>query len=290
MNKTILVAGGDLRQVHLANLFAQSNTVYAIGFNEYIEFDQKVQLVTRPESVRTRPDYLILPVSACTDGGYLSTPLWDYRLRLAALLDGMERPSLVFGGILDSEAEKVISLRGLSYINYLQREELAVLNAVPTAEGALQIMMEELPTTIYGQKCLMTGFGRISKVLTKYLTALGASLTIAARKYSDLAWARIYGAQAVRIPEMQRGIEEYTAVINTVPALIFSEEILSKLKKGCLVIDLASKPGGVDFETANRLGLKAIWALSLPGKTAPITSGEIVYDTICNILQERGEV
>ena len=61
------------------------------------------------------------------------------------------------------------------------------------------------------------------------------------------------------------------------------------LKKGSLLIDLASKPGGVDIEEAGNAGVKTIWALSLPGKVAPISSGEIIARTILNILEERGE-
>lgn len=164
------------------------------------------------------------------------------------------------------------------------------INSVPTSEGAIQIAMEELSTTIFGIKVLITGFGRIAKVMVKALTGLGADVSITARKYSDLAWAKIYGCKAVHISELTEHICEYDLVYNTVPAVILDEKKLSKLKDNCLLIDLASKPGGVDFETARKLGIKTIWALSLPGKVAPVTSGEIIADTICNILSERGEI
>lgn len=150
--------------------------------------------------------------------------------------------------------------------------------------------MEEISTTIYGQKVLLTGFGRITKVMVKALTGLGADVSVTARKYSDLAWARIYGCKAIHISELDNYISDYSLIFNTVPAVILDEKKLSKLKHDCLLIDLASKPGGVDFDTARKLGIKVIWALSLPGKVAPVTSGEIIADTICNILTERGEL
>lgn len=81
---------------------------------------------------------------------------------------------------------------------------------------------------------------------------------------------------------------QFDLVVNTVPATILTFDILKHLKRECLLIDLASKPGGVCFKTARDLGLKTIWALSLPGKVAPITSGEIIKNTIDNILCERG--
>ena len=39
---------------------------------------------------------------------------------------------------------------------------------------------------------------------------------------------------------------------------------------------------------ATELGKKVIWLLSLPGKVAPKTAGEIIKDTIINILNELG--
>ena len=51
---------------------------------------------------------------------------------------------------------------------------------------------------------------------------------------------------------------------------------------------MASKPGGVDLEAAAQLGVKVVWALSLPGKVAPVTAGRSIKTTIYNILHELG--
>jgi len=127
-------------------------------------------------------------------------------------------------------------------------------------------------------------------VMVKALIGLGAKVYVTARKYSDLAWIRIYGCKDIHISEIEDYLPEFDLVFNTVPAVILDNKRLGLLKENCLVIDLASKPGGVDFETARLLGIKTIWALSIPGKVAPITSGEIIAGTILNILFERGEV
>lgn len=70
--------------------------------------------------------------------------------------------------------------------------------------------------------------------------------------------------------------------------MILNEPMLKHIDKHTLIIDLASRPGGVDFEAAKRLGLNVNWALSLPGKVAPITAGKIIYKTVCNILKQEG--
>ena len=88
----------------------------------------------------------------------------------------------------------------------------------------------------------------------------GAKVSVAARKFADLAWAESCGYGIEHTGQLEGWLCCYDLVVNTVPARILSEEDLEDLRPGCLVIDLASKPGGVDLEAAARLGVKVIWA------------------------------
>jgi dipicolinate synthase subunit A len=164
---------------------------------------------------------------------------------------------------------------------------LAVLNAVATAEGAIQLAMEETAITICRAKVLVIGFGRIGKILAHRLKGLGAHVTVAARSYADFAWIRAYGYENANTLSLEGTLGRYDIVINTVPARVLGEERLRELSKDCLCMDLASKPGGMDFAAASKLGIKAIWALSLPGEVAPITSGSIIKEAIYNIIAEQ---
>ena len=173
-------------------------------------------------------------------------------------------------------------------------------NAVPTAEGAIAVAINELPITLFGAKAVVLGFGRIARVLCASLKALGASVTACARKPADFAWMRVMGINAAHIqalesdvslggiPSGYTALKEADVVFNTVPAKLLGCTALSLLKKGTPVIDLASKPGGVDFEAARTIGTNVIWALSLPGKTAPVTAGEIICSTVLTIMEEYG--
>ena len=89
------------------------------------------------------------------------------------MLEKAGEKTIVFGGKIGQTLKDYCERSQIELIDYFEREELAVLNAVPTAEGTLQLAMEELPTTLFGSNCLVTGFGRISKVLVKLLTAMG---------------------------------------------------------------------------------------------------------------------
>lgn len=246
-NKVILVAGGDLRQVYLAEILSNNNKVYALGFDKNIISSDQVIVIDSLMSFKERVDYIILPLPASNDGVMVNTPFFKYSIPLDNLISTIKDDGLVFGGKVSPMTEEIFSKKGIEVIDYLEREEMTVLNAVPTAEGAIQLAMEEIPTTIFGQKVLVTGFGRVSKVLVKILTALGAKVSVTARKYSDLAWADIYGCRGIHISQIDKTLVEYDIVFNTVPAIVLYEERLSKLKKSCLVIDLASKPGGADF-------------------------------------------
>ena len=79
-------------------------------------------------------------------------------------------------------------------------------------------------------------------------------------------------------------------VINTIPAPVLPRKMLEKLPRGALIIDLASLPGGTDFDAAEALGIRAEHALALPGKCAPDTAGALIAQTVLTILQERGDL
>jgi dipicolinate synthase subunit A len=69
--------------------------------------------------------------------------------------------------------------------------------------------------------------------------------------------------------------------------VIFDAALIEKFKKCALAVDLASAPGGFDMEAAEELGANVVTALSLPGKSAPQSAAEILYETVINILKEQ---
>lgn len=290
--QSFAVVGGDLRQLHLAALLLKNGyEVFAVGFDREVEgFDQVVRCKNPTEAVQ-KSGCVILPLPFTIDGETVNAPFAAEPIPLGLVIGACERGRLLTGGKLSAALLQQCEERGIKAIDYYKREELEVKNTIPTAEGAIQIAMEELPYTLHGSRCLVTGFGRVGRMLAYDLDALGAKVSVCARKYSDLAWVETLGYIPVKLTSLQdkKTLAQFDIVFNTVPAVILTETVLSSLKKGCLVIDLASKPGGVDFQTAGALGIRTIWALSLPGKVAPFTAGAIICDTILNILAEEKE-
>lgn len=277
MCKTFSVIGGDLRQLTLASLLAEDGyDVHIFGFDKSID----TGALKKSPSLRdaAKRDIIILPLPVSQDSITLNAPFADNKITLHTLFEYTDNHSLLLGGRVSGDNPKIY--------DYFKREELSVANAIPTAEGAIEIALSETAHTLFKSKCLVIGFGRIGKILANRLKALGSDVTVSARKYSDFAWIDAFGYKHLDSNNLDGQISGFRIIFNTVPSMILSDTLLKQIPKNTLIIDLASKPGGVDFTLAKELGLKVIWALSLPGKSAPITSGEIIKDTVINILKE----
>ncbi len=286
--ETFAVVGGDLRSAYLAGaLAAEGNRVISAGFDS-TELPACVTACTNAAQAITLADCVILPLPISTDGVNVNAPFSRIPIPLETVVQSMRENQLLLGGQIGESFRRDLSLRGLTAGDYFAREELAVLNAVPTAEGAIQLAMEELPITLSGARCLITGYGRIGRVLARLLRALDATVTVAARSCSDLAWAAAQGCHTVELSRLS-GRSGFDVIFNTVPHKIFTRELLETLDSGTLIIDLASRPGGVDFNAAAQLRLKTIWALSLPGRVAPKSAGLIIKQTILNMIKEESE-
>lgn len=279
MKSTVYVVGGDLRQITVAELLSKDGFSTAkIGLSETDDNLSKLK----------NADIVVLPIPVSYDNVYINAPMAKKKLTLAEVLDNIAENALVLGACISEEVCQMLEARKLKYTDYYKREELIIKNAVPTAEGAIEIALAEMPITLSGSRALVMGYGRVGKILSKKLSLLGAYVTVSARKCSDFAWIEENGMRAVHTKDLIGHIDEFDLIINTIPAVILTEEILCRVSDDALIIDLASKPGGVDFNTAKKLGKNVIWALSLPGKVAPISSGRIIEETIINILAETG--
>ncbi|MCL4424899.1 MAG: dipicolinic acid synthetase subunit A, partial [Firmicutes bacterium] len=173
---------------------------------------------------------------------------------------------------------------GVRVIPYRERDDFAILNSIPSAEGALQVAMENLPVTLHGSTALVLGLGRTGLTLARMLCGLGARTVVVARNPAQLARAAEMGCCPVPLRNLGAVIREGTVVFNTIPALVLNREVLGKAQPELLIIDLASAPGGTDFAGAGELGLKTIWALGLPGKVAPRTAGRAIFQVVASFL------
>lgn len=278
------IIGGDKRQIYVADALQEDGyNVYAFGFD--LAGERKGVIPASCEEIALLCHTIIFPLPVTLDGVYLNAPYAKEKIRLTDDLARLMQGKRVFGGMIHRLQESSPLWEQAECFDYSMREEFAVQNAVPTAEGALEIAIRESPFTLNGSECLVTGYGRIGKVLAGMLDGLGANVTVAARKPADLSWISLHGYQPLDIHKLTENIQ-FDFIFNTVPALIFHRKLVSKLPGHCLCIELASTPGGFDFEAAEKRDLRIIRAASLPGKIAPKTAGEIIKNTIYNMCEE----
>ena len=282
------IIGGDLRTIKLAVMLAkEQNQVYVYGLEKAEEL-KNIKNITQCESIKKtiqEVEIVIGPIPFSSNGKTINMPFSDKEISIREMMHVINAKVLIAGGIAP-EVYEMANDEYIEIIDIMKREELAVLNTIATAEGTIQVAIENTNKIIHGSEILILGFGRIGKVLARKLAGLSAKVTCAARKDEDLAWIQAYGHKATNINSLGENLKLYDIIINTVPHIILNEERLKYIKKDCLLIDLASNPGGIDKKAVKDNKLKFVWALSLPGKVAPITTAEFIKDTIYNILKE----
>ena len=161
--------------------------------------------------------------------------------------------------------------------------------ALPTAEGAVQLALEELTTTLQGARVLILGFGRVGRLTAHRMASLGAKVTVSARGYGELAWASAYGYETIPLTGLGWELGAFALVVNTVPAPVLDEKRLAWADPGVFLLDLASAPGGISQEAAKARGLRLTRAPGLPGRTAPVTAAAAIRDSVYHILREEEE-
>lgn len=288
MKHKFAIIGGDLRIIKLAEMLAdEGNEIYVYGLEESEDIKNKNNIIkcNTIKEMTQNVEIVIGPIPFSSNGNTINAPFSAEEITIKEVINEINGKIFIAGGITP-EVYQMANKEYIEIIDIMKREELAVLNTIATAEGTIQIAIENTNKILHGSEVLVLGFGRIGKVLARKLVGLAVKVTCAARKNEDLAWIQAYGYNTTNINNIGENLKKYDIIINTVPHMILTEDKLQYVKKECLLIDLASNPGGIDKKAVKDKKIKFIWALSLPGKVAPITSAEFIKDTIYNIIKE----
>ncbi len=290
------VLGGDLRQVTVAKkLLSLGHTVRIFGMGGFSSELVGADIHMSAEKAVLGADAVILPLPVSRDNIVLN--LADLNVNNSVSLTDIVKNtaknenSVILGGIIPHAMSDIAAKLGVSTYDYYSSEELQIKNALPSAEGAIMIAMENTDINIEGMKVLISGFGRIGGLLAQKLRALGASVTVAARRDEVLCDISMSGYDAVRtsdIDVMRSAINNSDVLFNTVPSIIFTKHMIDGLTNKPLYIEIASSPGGIDIPCARGNGIAIQFAPSLPGKYAPVSAGEYIFDEISAIFAMRG--
>lgn len=292
----IAMLGGDRRQLKVAGLLSEhycNINIFGIG-SEYSDGREEISFCESLEETLSGAKIIILPLPSSTDGFLLNCPLCEKgrQIKLSAISEQAEPHSLIIGGKIPRSFSETATERGFTVEDYFESENFQTKNAYTTAEAAISIAMNSLGKNLRGAKFAITGYGRIAKHLVILLQKLGASVTVAARDGSKLAFAESLGCQTFCLDKEGKNIRElesgYDVIYNTVPTWLFGREFLSRVDRDTVIIDLASAPGGVDIGAARELSSNVSWATSLPGKYAPQSAGALIFECVMRAIERGG--
>lgn len=278
----VLVMGGDSRQYYVAEAL-QKNGYCVCCYGVPIKEKGKLEILktTALKMQMGEADIIVLPIPVSVDGKTIKQETADDVVLLSELYENLKEGQKLYGGLFSEQLIQTCKEKGALFYDLMKDESVAIGNAIATAEGAVVEAMMLGEETLHGKECLVIGYGKCGSVLADKLKGLQAKVTVMARNAVSRTKARAMGYEVREMFERGDGQpEKYTYVFNTVPALVLTEQILSRFDSNVVIIDIASKPGGTDFDYCRYVGIKAKLSLGLPGKYAPKTSGEILAEAV----------
>ncbi|WP_096189073.1 dipicolinic acid synthetase subunit A [Evansella halocellulosilytica] len=287
----IVIVGGDARQLEvIRKLSEQDAKITLIGFDQlddgFAGANKHTFLSVDPKSVHA----IVLPVSGANQEGEIESIFTGEKLMLnEKWVNETPEETVIYSGIANHYLKKLSEQSGHTLVELFDRDDVAIYNSVPTAEGTVMMVIQHTDMTIHDSNVLVTGFGRVGTTVARTFQNLGAHVSVAANEPELQARAFEMGFTSFGLEKLKGHVQDMDVVINTIPALILKGEILSKMHPHTLVVDLASKPGGTDFRYAEKRGIKALLAPGLPGIVAPKTAGQIIANVLSSLLLEQWE-
>ncbi len=283
---TIAMIGGDMRELVVAQRLAEEWPLQVYGLPEDALPLKAVCCHSLTEAL-TGADVVLLPMGGVRSDFYIpASTLAAGNIPVTVEDFSVLKPGTpVLAGVVSPALQQIGDAYGLRLVPVAERDDIAVPNAIPTAEGAIEIAMRELPVTIHGLQVLILGYGRIGKALASRLQALGAHVTVANRLSDSLRQAQWDGYDTCLLTELEAVLPKVELLCNTIPTPLLGPEQLERLFDGACIIDLATVPA-VDLAAAETLHLNVFHALGLPGKVAPVTAGRLLAAAYPNIIRQ----
>ena len=292
MSQFIAVIGGDARYLELIRQLKTlpDTTLMLVGFDKLEQGFTGSNQMDFEELEPSKLDAIILPITGTDMSGNIETVFSDKQIQIEkSWFKKFKSNTLVFTGITNEYLTSATTAANIDLVPLLDRDDVAIYNSIPTAEGAIMMAFEETDYTIHSSRVVVVGFGRVGNTVANKFSALGAKVSVCARSIRDLARITEMGLHAIPLEKLSDHTHDCDLLINTIPAPIVTKDVIQNLPPNGIIIDLASKPGGTDFDFAEKRGIKAILARSLPGIVAPRTAGKILADVITQILDETRE-
>lgn len=285
----LVVIGGDARQLEVIRILAsQDASLSIVGFDKTDEDLGGATKCSLTDELLRSADALILPSVSSDEHGQVMAVFSEQPVYIH-LEQLMQLPShcVVYAGVAHPKMRLDCSKLGIPLVELFERDDVAILNSIPTAEGAVMMAMEHTKITIHGSSCVVLGMGRTGLTLARTLQGLGAKVKVGVRREEHFARAYEHGFEPFYLTDLADNVSNIDLLFNTIPTMIITAQIVASMSLRTVIIDLASKPGGTDFRFAQKRGVKALLAPGLPGIVAPVTAGRVIAQVLSRLLQEK---
>lgn len=266
------IIGGDLRQQYLAAEF--QNNGYHIDTFGVSGMCSDLSL----KDTIDHADIIILPIPFSKDRRTIFSSA-DC-INISELLSLLNSHHILYGGCFDEAFRNKCQEKGVTFIDFMDDDNFELYNSIATAEGTIAEAISHSDINIHSSCCLVLGYGKCGTAIAGRLKSLNANVTVCARKKSQQLLAFESGHNYMNFHELSKNICNFDFIFNTIPSLVLTETILNNVHKDSTIVDIASKPGGTDFDACKSLGINAHLCLGLPGKYSPKTSAKIIYNSI----------
>lgn len=289
-NDVIAIIGGDLRQIYMADLLIKKDfNIVTYGLDkknlEGKGLDIPWKKAKSLKNVINTGNIIIGPIPVTRDHSLIYTKEGKKDLKIATLTEELHKGQIFIGGNIPSSVSSACVEKEIPYYDLMKNNEVAILNSIATAEGTIKEAIRHSTINLHNSRCLILGYGRCAKVLAKKLSGLDAKVTICARKSEDLSSAVSFGYYGILLSNLKEYISDFDYIINTIPSVVLTKELLMLVSSDATIIDIASAPGGLDYDYVKEKNLNARLCLGLPGKIAPKASANILVDAIFKIIK-----
>lgn len=269
------VLGGDMRQVYLAELLEEKE--YQVQRYGLTGGNEKESCSL--EACLKMAQVVVAPIPFLREGVVFSKNTEKKILPQELLLH--TRPgSILFAGGIPKEYEKQAKEKGIICVDYLKDGYTAVKNTIATAEGSLAEAIIRSSGNLTGSNCLVIGYGKCGSTLVSYLKKFSCTVFVADKEEKQRIKAQLFAGRVLENAELPQYLENMQYIFNTAPALVLCRAFLEYVPGDTLILDLASAPGGVDYEAAKQRQLQVLQLPGLPGRYAPYASAKILAEAI----------
>jgi dipicolinate synthase subunit A len=287
----VMVVGGDERQLEVIDRLHELDAIVkAVGFELEQERTTHIHKTLLTVDECASVDVLVLPVTGMSETGEVESKYGRFPIHFRPQhISALPQHAKIYSGFASEYMRNMCTQAAIPYVEMLKRNDLAIFNSIPTAEGAVAMAIEHTNVTIHASKATVLGFGRVGMTLARLLKAMGAIVSTGVRFPEQFARAYEMGLDPFYTNDWYDRLKECDLLFNTIPSMIISAKVIAAMCPHTVIIDLATKPGGTDFRFAEKRQIKALQAPGLPGIVAPKTAGNMFASTLCQLISEDME-